>query len=469
MKKLLKQTTSLVFVATLSIAGAASAQDLGPRLWISDSGTRTVYEVPLEGGLPLRSFHTPENARSGLAIDPVDYTFWAASEQKLDTTFGSLVHYDEDETMLVEIDAGIFGGFGVEGVAVDYFDGSLWVVDDPIGPSEFEGEIPTVHQVERDGTPISSFPASNFDSLAVSMQGIAADPFDGTLWITDNTSDTVYNVDRDGTLISSFRPKDVTPLASNPQGISVDEADGTIWVTDRNTGKIYNFTRTGQLNSSFESTVFDADSSNPTTIAYDAKAATTMLRTVIADLYAIVDFLPADVAGDDSLDRIEILGAIERIENSLDSKRWLNQWRPHPNRKVGAKVFKQNEFALEHLLNVANMNGATDVSQAIVTLTNIHYELARAAYDRATAEEETVCAADPSSEACSKANGKIGEADKKFAEAQKELDNGNPDVAVLRYKQAWKKSIAAINHLYPGNSKPKANADGFNTDVGQAV
>ena len=145
MKRVLKQTTSLILVATLSMAGAASAHSIGGTLWISDSGTRTVYEVPLNGGPPLRSFHTPENARSGLAIDPIDYTLWAASEPKLDTFFDSLVNFAEDGSFLTEIGADLVDAFGVEGVAVGYLDGTLWVVDDPVGV--FPEEIPTVYNI----------------------------------------------------------------------------------------------------------------------------------------------------------------------------------------------------------------------------------------------------------------------------------------------------------------------------------
>ncbi len=51
-----------------------------------------------------------------------------------------------------------------------------------------------------------------------------------------------------------------------------------------------------------------------------------------------------------------------------------------------------------------------------------------------------MCDADPGSKACKK----VAESDKKFGEAQKELDKGKPNKAIKKYKDAWKKAQEAI-------------------------
>jgi sugar lactone lactonase YvrE len=158
---------------------------------------------------------------------------------------------------------------------VDPADGTLWAVADPLN-------VGHVYHLERDGTLISTFPTASFDPASISPQDVAVDPFDGTLWITDNESRKVYNVTKTGSLVSSFSALLYTSVLDpgipnpNPQGISVDGANGSLWVTDRNTNRIYNVdsgrggTTPGNLRSSFASTTYDGDSHNPTGVAYEA-------------------------------------------------------------------------------------------------------------------------------------------------------------------------------------------------------
>jgi streptogramin lyase len=130
-------------------------------------------------------------------------------------------------------------GDHARGVAVDFADNSLWILDD---------STERVYNTQKDGTLIASFPTTGFDANAISCQGIAADP-DGTLWLTDNHSWKVYNITKQGALIASFGVAAFDPLATNLQGIGVDDADRSLWLTDRDTHKLYNVTRDGALKS----------------------------------------------------------------------------------------------------------------------------------------------------------------------------------------------------------------------------
>ena len=214
-----------IAIVIVHIVSTAYAKEPGPSLWIADDTTRTVYEVTVDDGPELNSStilkaedraRPLRNAYSGIALDPTDDTLWGASE----TTFqsasgeeldhGSVVNFGRDGSFLWEVRADSFGACSVEGVAVDYFDGSLWVVDDPVGvgaclapgiPAHHfptDHHVPTIHHIAKDGTPIDSFPTP---PGATSPQAIALDPFDGTLWMTDNRELKVYHIERDGYLI----------------------------------------------------------------------------------------------------------------------------------------------------------------------------------------------------------------------------------------------------------------------------
>ena len=261
--------------------------------------------------------------------------------------------------------------------------------------------------------------------------------------------------------------------AGNPQGISVDDSDGTLWVTDRTSQRIYNITRTGDFITSFDSTEYGGV--NPTAIAFDWRAATTRLRAVIHDLQTVVDGLGPGVSGDDMIDRDIIIEAIEEIEKSLKRKQWLDWATPNPKTKVGGKVFDKIKKAVAGgkdsggLIRVLNINDKTDVSDAIDALVDIPYELAIAAKNWATDERDMACLDDPSSDACTDANKKIAESDKKLVEAQKEEAKGDPERAMSKYKDAWKKAIEAIQKANPGNAKPVANSLTLTTAIGQPI
>jgi hypothetical protein len=487
MRQLIKKIGITSAIVVVAIVGTVNAQQPTPVLWISDDTSKTVYEVTVDdgpGGPKLMheiKFGHVLTASSGIAVDPYDDTLWGASERKFLNPVlprGAVVNFSKDGVLLGYIPAEDIGAFSIEGVAADYFDDTLWVVDDPTTEDlMIPGVRATVYHIAKDGTLLGSFPTTDFSDAFGSPQAIAADPFDGTLWVTDNRWNKVYNIERDGQLIASFEASAYARggLPNNPQGISVDESDGTLWVTDRTSQthltsqKIYHITVTGDLITVFNSKDYDVDSTNPTGIAVDARAVMTRVHAVISDLQRMVDAIPPGVLGDDALDRDMIVDSIAHIEKSLKPRQWLDRTTPNPNKNAGGKVFKEHEHAVERLLAVRNTNGLTGVSGAIGALVDIDIGLAFAANAKAFAESILVCSSDSFGKACQKTTKKLAESDNKLVEAQTALDNGDPKTAIGKYKDAWKKARDAIKDANPGNTKPVAFADTLTTGIGQPL
>ena len=245
----------------LLLYGGTAIAEPEPTLWITDDVTKNLYHVDLQGNLLQPPFRPPVGATSGLAIDQVNSTFWAASE----FISGGVINFSRSGNELFTIPREDISAFTLEGVATDFFNtNALWVIDDPT----LNTDIARVYNITLNGTLISSF---DRPATANSPQAIAVDPVDGSLWITDNRQDRIYNVQRDGVEISSFATSVYDPQATNPQGITVDEQNGTLWVTDRTTSTIYNLSRTGQLLSSFNRTTYEpnAPSASPVGITFE--------------------------------------------------------------------------------------------------------------------------------------------------------------------------------------------------------
>ena len=249
-----------VLVGLLWHPGPAAAEVR--TLWISDDVTETVYRVTLDGAL-VESVKSLARVHSSIAVDPSNGTLWGAAEAE-NLVPGGVANSRRDGSLLTSISETAFGGDDTEGVAVDFFDYTLWVVDD-----SDRGQIPHVYHVARDGTLRGSFPSIQFDLNALSPQSIASDPIDGTLWITDNHSASIYNITTNGALLTALSTRVFDPALGNPQGISVDPSNHSLWVSGRDTHRIYNVTRSGELLSSFSSTTYDPQSRNPTGVALD--------------------------------------------------------------------------------------------------------------------------------------------------------------------------------------------------------
>ena len=121
-------------------------------------------------------------------------------------------------------------------------------------------------------TVLSAFLTSTYDANSLSPQGIAYDPFDDSLWVTDNISDKIYNITKNGQLITSFSISTFDMNADNIQGISVDLVNFSLWVTDRSTNKVYNISRNGNLISFFPSTSFDPSAQDLSGVAFEGQS-----------------------------------------------------------------------------------------------------------------------------------------------------------------------------------------------------
>ncbi len=251
-----------------ALAAGLIRVDLGcaTTLWISDDVTQMIYRVAGDGVL-LASFRSPANRPSSMAINPTDGTLWSAVEGFSPNFPGGVVNYTRAGTLLAAIPENLYGGVGTEGVAVDFFDDTLWTCDDrePV----VAGGPPMIFNIDRNGTVIRSYQSFAFDLNARSPQSIATDPIDGSLWITDNSSNTIYNVATDGHLIKALPVGLFDATIHNAQGISVEEANASLWFSARDTHRIYNVSRAGEPLSSFDSTVYDPNSLNPTGVAVD--------------------------------------------------------------------------------------------------------------------------------------------------------------------------------------------------------
>lgn len=419
MKKNLNKLFATVLTGFIPMAYADVTD---PTLWITDDQTRMVYEVSLDGKELLSSFvptvtfsvnNVQRITPSSIALDPTDDTLWVVQEGR------RLFNYNKLGTELLRIDEDIFSALSPEGMAVDYFDGTLWVVDDPASANDPD----TIFHLERDGTVISSFPTSVIDDFPPdSMQAIAADPFNGTLWITDNTKDRIYNIEKDGSLITSFPTSNYDVNALNPQGIEIDESNGTLWVTDRKdgeAGKIYNITRKGNLLSSFLSTEYDPISTDPTGVAYDRDAPR---RLKIKARNELIALLPT---GDKKTYK-SIKKAIVSIQWSLRRNFWESKLILDPVN--GKMVFEGSKRAAKELRKL--LKNRINVKSVIYALVESDRQLAKFALDTAVIKG---------------GNAKeIDKARKEMAKAADELRKGKFDNAIDKYKKAWEHAIKAL-------------------------
>jgi cysteine-rich repeat protein len=268
----------LAGVAGAALLAAAGSANAGSEIayWVSDDTTRTIYQIAPDGSEIFRFSSMISTggapfsvAISELANDPADNTLWAVTEVP-----GRVVHYrkrceppDCDGFMISLFGTDRFA-LGVEGIAVDTRRDRLWIVTDPLPGS---GDVAMVFNLTKEGEFIGSFPTSVFEAAAQSPQGIAFDPFDGSLWITDNFTDRIYNVNLRGDLIFSISTKGLEPSSRNPQGIDVDP-DGTLWMTDRGTAMRYNIDPSGVQISVSPAVPFDVDAAamNPSGVVTDS-------------------------------------------------------------------------------------------------------------------------------------------------------------------------------------------------------
>lgn len=131
-------------------------------------------------------------------------------------------------------------GFTVTGIAHDSKDDVLWAVNlgDDIEPVN---TIKTPSLVKL--SPKGETKLDEIDLVPVvggeSIQGIAYDSSDDTLWLSEGSgSDVVYHINKDGTFIETLN----LPSSS---GITYDSTTDTLWTCNFTTSLIKNYTKTG--------------------------------------------------------------------------------------------------------------------------------------------------------------------------------------------------------------------------------
>ena len=253
-----------------------------------------------------------------------------------------------------------------------------------------------------------------FDPDARSPQSITVDPFDGTLWITDNRTDLIYHLSTEGKLIAALPTELFDAGATNIQGISVDEANGTLWATDRDSARVYNISRSGKLLSSFESTSFDPNAQNPTGIAFDASVG---LRSNLEEMaHRLVAMRRVD----------EHFGwAGERCEKASNPYFWDGE---DALNEHGGRVFRGFMGAAWNLRQVPG-RPAHEARRAIHRLVGMAGQLARNAIEDAIAAggDET----------------KIRTAKLWLHWGHHAMENGRPIMAIYLFKHAWAYAYAA--------------------------
>jgi DNA-binding beta-propeller fold protein YncE len=167
--------------------------------------------------------HTEPRSFGAVSVNPTDGSGWV--------TAVDLVHFAEDGSELWR-----GSGFGdLSSVSVDSADGSCWVADcnnsagvDPAGVTVPEDEcgLGEVVRLAADGTELCR--AGEFYFFAF----LAADPNDGSCWVTSPCGGYVLLLAADGAEL--WRGEGF----SHPMDVSVNPADGSCWVTDIGTAQV---------------------------------------------------------------------------------------------------------------------------------------------------------------------------------------------------------------------------------------
>lgn len=393
-------------LAACSVATTIASSVAADVLWIADDGTNTIYEVTLDG-VVLSSFPEVLGSGSGIAIDvdPGDGSLWGADEKP-----ARIVNFTKTGELISYFSGDSFGAVAPEGIGVAH-DGTLWIVDDPASDSD---AIAKVFHVTREGRLISSFPMAVFDPDARSPQAISVDPFDGTLWITDNRTDLIYHVSTEGKLLAALPTERFDVAATNIQGVSVDEANGSLWTTDRDSATVYNISRSGRLLSSFQSTSLDPNAQNPTGIAFDASVG----------LRGNLEEMARRLVGMRRMD--EHFGwAGERCEKISNAYFWDGE---DTLNEHGGAVFRGFIGAAWHLRQVPG-RPAHQAQRAIRRLAGMAGHLARNAIEDASAAGGD--------------EAKIRAAKLWLRWGQHVMENGRPVMAIYLFKHAWAYAYAA--------------------------
>ncbi|MBC8284355.1 MAG: hypothetical protein H8E32_11125 [Nitrospinae bacterium] len=124
-----------------------------------------------------------------------------------------------------------------DGLALDPSDKTLWVTTDH-NSSGTSTDIRVWNLNFDTGSPIGSFGINEFDPGASQIEGICVDPWDFTLWIVADApwSTNLYHLQRDGSLIQTYDL--LLHGMISPQDLCIDPVLQRILITDNNLNSI---------------------------------------------------------------------------------------------------------------------------------------------------------------------------------------------------------------------------------------
>ena len=199
---------------------------------IISSDARKIFKVNKQGyeianSIPVSAFSTVNPPPDGLALDPSDNTLWITTEHNSSGTSSDIRVWN------IDLDTGSsISSFGinevdplasdVEGICVDPWDFTLWLVSD--GATSVN-----LYHLQRDGSLIAVFDLVQF-GLA-SPQDLCIDPVLQRIIITDNVLNSLFFFDLQVNLKKSVVIDKLDPVPTSLQGIAYDPVTGLYWIT----------------------------------------------------------------------------------------------------------------------------------------------------------------------------------------------------------------------------------------------
>ena len=208
------------------------------------SNTSSVFWLTDPGSTLITTREALVDAANVFIADSVTYdwydgTFWA--NQGGDTEiYHFSMHPATGEIILIETIT--YAAITLESVVADPYDGTIWVLDDTT-------DVTKITHAERVGD------AGNLDIIATinisgditSGQGITYDMRSNTLWITGNTNEVIKQFTTTGTLLSTIDASTFLISASTSlQALTHDYYTDTLWVCERGDG-VYHIDTSGNL------------------------------------------------------------------------------------------------------------------------------------------------------------------------------------------------------------------------------
>lgn len=198
-------------------------------------------------------------------------TFAVSWQTYNETSQSFLVCRNATEAMVVDVDGNILavrnnGSIAFDAITRDFYDGTFWTVKE-----KNHSEIYNFTLSPATGNIILLDRIRYSDDAAKELECAVADPFDGTLWLLDDTTDQTslihaqrtgdgVDADNDYQLISSVSIYNANPTlgVASGQGMAYDLRTGTLWITSNNSRRIYNYTTAGVLINSYDVSGFVA-------------------------------------------------------------------------------------------------------------------------------------------------------------------------------------------------------------------